>query len=91
MIDRLTWREGIYAQTLISEDRGLIARAFGSVYVAGAAIGFLLLAVGDPIDRDPTELQAIAGVALLLGVICFIGYRRLPRTPSTRSTSPSAR
>ena len=79
MIDRLTWREDIYAHTLISEDRGLIARAFGFLYIVGAGIGFALLAIGEPIDRSKGAVAAIAGAALVLGAVCFIGYRRLPR------------
>ena len=79
MLDRLAWREGISAQTLISEDRGLIARAFGTLYVAGSAIGFLILALGEPLEHGREVVFTLSSIALLLGVICFIGYRRLPR------------
>ena len=39
LLDRLTWREGIRPETLISRDRGLIARTFGSLDLIGARGG----------------------------------------------------
>ncbi len=79
MKDRLTWREGISTETLISEDRGLIARAFGTLYVTGSGTGFLILALGEPLEHGREVVAGLAGVALLLGLVCFVGYSRLPR------------
>jgi hypothetical protein len=40
LLDRLTWREGIRPQTLISDDRGLMARTFGPRWFFHAALAF---------------------------------------------------
>lgn len=79
MIDRLTWREGIYAQTLISEDRGLMARTFGTLFLVGGMLGFLIQAIGEHSTRSDLIVVATAAGALLFGAVCFIGYRRLPQ------------
>ncbi len=47
LIERFTWREGIQPQTLISQDSGLIARTFGSLYFVGGTLGLFMLIVGD--------------------------------------------
>lgn len=78
LIDRLTWREGISPQTLISRDRGLIARTFGSLFGIGAGIGFLLMAFGEDHGRDNVLIATIAAAAIVLAGVCFVGYRRLP-------------
>jgi diguanylate cyclase (GGDEF)-like protein len=75
---RLTWREGIFPATLISEDRGLVARTFGTLYVVGGTVGLATVLIADGAVRDRGWLAAICMLALLLGAVCFIGYRRLP-------------
>src|SRR5215211_8376330 len=47
LIDRLLWREGIQSDTLISNDPGLIARTFGTLYLIGGGLGFVLLLIGE--------------------------------------------
>ena len=78
LIDRLTWREGIRPHTLISEDRGLMARTFGTLYLVAAVAGLLSLAVPDPGNRDDTVLTVVSGLALAIAAVCFVFYRRAP-------------
>jgi diguanylate cyclase (GGDEF)-like protein len=78
LVDRLTWREGIQAQTLISEDRGLMARTFGTLALLGGVLGLLLTAVGNDNQRETLSLVLISVASLVLGVIAFVGYTRLP-------------
>ena len=78
LIERLTWREGIRPETLISRDRGLIARTFGTLYLIGAVVGGLLLAFGEGDQRNIAVLVAITLIAVLLSAVCFVVYRRLP-------------
>lgn len=79
LIDRLTWRDPIRSETMISSDRGLMARTFGTIYLVGSAIGWILLAVGEQHDRQDWVIAALAAAATVLGVVCFVGYRRLPQ------------
>src|SRR5262249_32301072 len=76
LIDRITWREGIRPPTLVSGDRGLMARTFGTLYLMAAfvAAASLLLpgAVHDPV------LGGIAVCCLLVGSGLFVVYRRTP-------------
>jgi len=78
LIDRLTWREGIHPQTLISRDRGLMARTFGTLFGVGAAVGLAILLIGENADRDDGVIAAIIALSLALSVVCLVGYRRLP-------------
>ncbi len=77
--DRVSWREGILPRSLISEDRGLLARTSGTLYLAGAAVGFAILALGESAGRNDPTIAVISVLAVLLGGVCFVGYRRLPR------------
>ena len=77
LIERFTWREGIQPQTLISQDSGLIARTFGSLYFVGGTLGLFMLIVGDANDNEFAQ-ATLSIAALLLGVLCFIVYRQLP-------------
>lgn len=78
LLDRLLWRESIRPETLISRDRGLIARTFGTVYVLGALVGLLVLLFGEGSHRDAGALATIAVSAFVLGIVCFVVYRDLP-------------
>ena len=80
LLDRLTWREGIRPETLISRDRGLIARTFGSLYLIGAVVGLLIIVFAEGENRDTAALAAITVSALVLGAVCFVVYRHLPAT-----------
>ncbi len=64
--------------TVISGDRGLIARTYGTLFAMGGLVGLLILAVGERTDRHDGVIATLAVVAILLGAVCFIGYRRLP-------------
>src|SRR5215211_5943719 len=77
LIDRLLWREGIQPDTLISNDPGLIARTFGTLYLIGGGLGFGLLLIGERTE-NPGIGVALSGSALMLGIVCFVVYRRLP-------------
>jgi diguanylate cyclase (GGDEF)-like protein len=76
--DRITWREGIHPRTLISQDRGLMARTFGTIYVLAALVGAVSLLVPDPGDRNDAALTAISLLVLLSGAAYFLFYRRTP-------------
>ena len=78
LIDRITWREGVLPRTLISRDRGLMARTFGSLYLIAAVAGAVSLAVPDSGNRHDAVLAIVSGVALLLAVGLFVVYRRTP-------------
>ncbi len=78
LLDRLTWREGIRPETLISRDRGLIARAFGTIYSVGGLAAVVILLFGEGADRDTAAMVMIAASALVLGGVCFVVYRHLP-------------
>jgi diguanylate cyclase (GGDEF)-like protein len=78
-IDRLSWREGIRPQTLISEDRGLMARSIGSLYVMGALIGAItLVALPGGSDRDDMMIGVLSLVGLTTGILFFVLYERAP-------------
>jgi diguanylate cyclase (GGDEF)-like protein len=78
LIDRITWREGVLPRTLISKDRGLMARTFGSLYLVAAVVGGMSLLVHDSGNRHDAVLAAVSAVALLLAVALFVVYRRTP-------------
>jgi diguanylate cyclase (GGDEF)-like protein len=77
LIDRLMWREGIFPQTLVAADRGLMARTFGTLFAVGGLIGLVSLAIGES-DRAGLEVALISALSFALGAVCFVGYRRLP-------------
>ena len=78
LVDRITWREGLFPRALISEDRGLIARTFGTLYAVGGSVGVATLAVGEGAAQHRLAFAALCALALVLGAVCFVGYRRLP-------------
>jgi diguanylate cyclase (GGDEF)-like protein len=78
LIDRLTWREGVSPRTLISHDRGLMARTFGTLFLVGAVVGGVSLLVADQGNRNDAVLGAISAVSFTIGVAMFIVYRRTP-------------
>ena len=69
--DRIRWREGIFPTTLISDDRGLMARTFGTLYWVGGSVGLATLAFDCHLAGDPDRaLDGIAPAQLFLG-LCF--------------------
>jgi diguanylate cyclase (GGDEF)-like protein len=76
---RLIWREPIKHETLISEDAGLRARTFGTLYVTGGLLAFVLMATSKDVERTEWAIAGPAAIAILLGLVCFIGLDRLPR------------
>jgi diguanylate cyclase (GGDEF)-like protein len=78
LIDRLAWRDPIRSETLISQDRGLIARAYGTLLLFGGLAGFAILAFGQRTNRDDALIAGLSVLAFLLAAVCFVVYRRLP-------------
>jgi diguanylate cyclase (GGDEF)-like protein len=76
LIDRLTWREGIHSPTLVSGDRGLMARTFGTLYLMGAFVTAASLVLPGAL-HDPA-LGVIAICCLLIGSTLFVVYRLTP-------------
>jgi diguanylate cyclase (GGDEF)-like protein len=74
---RLLWRDPLSPDTLLSEDRGLMARTFGTLALLGAALGVIVLIVHAK-PRDYTLVWIVIGLELFIATSCFIGYRRLP-------------
>lgn len=77
LADRILWRDSLRSETMISEDRGLIARAFGSLCATGGGVGLVLVATGQVSGRSDVLAILCLG-ALLLSALCFIAYSRLP-------------
>src|SRR5262249_1568457 len=78
LIDRITWRDGVRPQTLISRDRGLMARTFGTIYLVAALVGGISLLARNPGNRGDTVLGIVSLVALVMGSAFFVPYRRPP-------------
>jgi diguanylate cyclase (GGDEF)-like protein len=53
-----------------------MARTFGSLYLAGAAVGGLSLVATSPAGRNDLVLGVMCAVALLVAVTLFVVYRR---------------
>jgi diguanylate cyclase (GGDEF)-like protein len=77
--DRFGWRQPIRSDTLISEDARLRARTFGTLYVFGGLLSFALMLTGADVDRTEWAIIVSAATAAFFGVVCFVGYDRLPR------------
>jgi diguanylate cyclase (GGDEF)-like protein len=78
LIRRLLWQDPVRSGTLISEDRGLMARTFGTLYLVAAALGAISLLAGNEGDRSDLGLALVSVLALLFGVVCFQVYTRMP-------------
>jgi diguanylate cyclase (GGDEF)-like protein len=76
LIDRLTWREGIHSPTLVSGDRGLMARTFGTLYQMGAFVTSASLVLPGALHNP--VLGGIAICCLLVGSTLFVVYGRTP-------------
>jgi len=76
-LDRLTWREGIRPRTLISEDRGLMARVFGTLFSFASLVAILIVVLGQRRDQPEWMLVAIAAITAGFATFYFVGYRRL--------------
>jgi diguanylate cyclase (GGDEF)-like protein len=72
------WREGIHPRTLISQDRGLMARTFGTLYLVAGLVATVSVAVPDPGTRSDGVLAGVGVLALLVGMAFFVIYRRTP-------------
>jgi diguanylate cyclase (GGDEF)-like protein len=55
-----------------------MARTFGTLFLVGAVVGGLSLLVSDPGNRNDVVLAVMSGVALLVGAVLFVVYRRTP-------------
>jgi diguanylate cyclase (GGDEF)-like protein len=75
----LLWQDSLAPDTLISQDRGLMARSFGTLALVSTILETLILLIHADPKRNyiGVEISVVSGV--VLGVICFLGYRRLPR------------
>jgi diguanylate cyclase (GGDEF)-like protein len=76
--ERWTWREPILPETLISQDPGLRARTFGSLFTAGGLLAFMIVLFGDDVEREEAVIVVAAAIATVLGLTCFVGFRSLP-------------
>jgi diguanylate cyclase (GGDEF)-like protein len=77
--ERLIWRQRIMPETLISEDACLRALTFGTLYVSGGLLAVALLLTGADVERTEWAIIASAATAVLLGVVCFVGFDQLPK------------
>jgi diguanylate cyclase (GGDEF)-like protein len=75
---RLLWQDPLSADTLISEDRGLMARAYGTLTLVGILLAIVILSIHADPGRDYTLLAVVVGVDLVLSAVCLLVYRRLP-------------
>jgi diguanylate cyclase (GGDEF)-like protein len=75
---RLLWQDPLSADTLISEDRGLMARAYGTLTLVGILLALVILTVHADPGRNYALLAAVVAVDLALSGVCFLVYRRLP-------------
>jgi diguanylate cyclase (GGDEF)-like protein/putative nucleotidyltransferase with HDIG domain len=67
-----------FAEEDDAHDRIVMARALGSLFVAGALIGVVSLAVPRPGDANVAGIGVICAVALALGVALLFEHGRLP-------------
>jgi diguanylate cyclase (GGDEF)-like protein len=79
MRDRLIWRGLREPAPRDHDDSAVLASAFGALYAFGGALGLLAMILGDPVITDAPVMAAAAGAAIAIGLVCLIGYRRLPR------------
>jgi diguanylate cyclase (GGDEF)-like protein len=78
LIRRLLWQDPVRSGPLISEDRGLMARTFGTLYLVAAALGIVSLVVGTEGDRSDLALALVSSLSLVFGIGCFLVYTRMP-------------
>jgi diguanylate cyclase (GGDEF)-like protein len=78
LIQRLLWRDPIPSGTMVSEDRGLMARTFGTLYLVAALVSAVSLLAGTQGDRDDLGLAAVALLSLAFALACFLIYTRMP-------------
>jgi diguanylate cyclase (GGDEF)-like protein len=63
---------------MVSHDRGLIARTFGTICIVAALVSGISLLVPTSGNRSEAVLAATSLFALLLGSLFFVTYRRTP-------------
>lgn len=78
LFDRVTWRDPLRPDTLISRDRGLMARTYGSIFILGAIVAAAGLLISDAAQGRTDVILLVAGIAVGLGIVCFLAYTRLP-------------
>jgi diguanylate cyclase (GGDEF)-like protein len=78
LLDRVTWRDPLRPDTLISRDRGLMARTYGSIFILGAIVAAAGLLISDATQGRTDVILLVAGIAVGLGIVCFLAYTRLP-------------
>jgi diguanylate cyclase (GGDEF)-like protein len=76
LIDRLAWREEIHPPTLVSGDRGLMARTYGTLYLIGALVTGVSFVLPGGLD-DPI-IGAVSVCCLVVATGLFVVYRRTP-------------
>src|SRR5262249_15974709 len=76
---RLLWQDSLAPDTLISQDRGLMARSFGTLALVSTLLEMLILIIHADPKRNYIGVEIAVVTGGVIGVICFLGYRRLPR------------
>src|SRR4051794_30523204 len=61
-----------------ARDRLVMARALGLLFVAGALIGLVSLALPHDSDARIGAIAGVCGLALVLGIVCIYERGRLP-------------
>lgn len=77
--ERISWKDPLRTDTLITQDRALMARTFGTFFFAGSVFGLLVVTVGRDVNRDDLLMSVPVAIGLVIAAACFLGYRSLPR------------
>jgi diguanylate cyclase (GGDEF)-like protein len=76
--ERLRWKDPLRPDTLISKDRGLMARAYGIVFLTGSLVVTAGLLIGAPTDDEDWLILLLAGIGAATGIVALVGGARLP-------------
>ncbi len=76
--DRLVWQGLLKPEARDFGDLAVTASAFGLVFSVGGIAGLLTTPLDPLVERPALFAVAAAGFGLL-GLVCLVGYRRLPR------------
>lgn len=66
-------------RALDRKDTALAASAFGALYGVGGLVAMLALALNDAAIVDRALMAGVGAASLLFGLVCLVGYRRLPQ------------
>lgn len=77
MRERLALRPLLRPAGAGSSDPAVTASAFGALYTLGGLIGFLTIGLGGEPVEDAGLMAAASTLALAIGLLCVVGYRRL--------------